>query len=160
MPTRHDLTGQTFSRLLVLNYVVGFNESYWRCMCVCGRETIVRARSLKSGLSQSCGCLRADRVRASLQTHGLVQSPEYAIWRAAKSRCHNPNSGQYKDYGGRGIRMCDEWRYDFAAFYAHIGQRPAPELTLDRINNDGHYEPGNVQWATRTQQIHNRRKRG
>lgn len=99
-------------------------------------------------------------------THGYtigfprVRHPEYTAWCSAKQRCTNPRNPAWRDYGGRGIRMTPEWVDSFAAFIAHIGPKPSPEYTLDRIDNDGHYEPGNVRWTTRKEQTRNRRARG
>jgi hypothetical protein len=84
-------------------------------------------------------------------------TPEYTAWREMKRRCYTP--GRYfKDYGGRGIRVCPEWVNDFQAFFEHVGRRPSPEHSLDRKNNEGHYEPGNVRWATKAEQSHNTRR--
>jgi len=91
--------------------------------------------------------------------HGLRESPEYETWCGMKKRCYNKNEHQYNDYGGRGIRVCDEWLHDFLAFYEYIGKRPDGDYSIDKINNDGNYEPGNVRWATRHQQIINQRLR-
>jgi hypothetical protein len=91
------------------------------------------------------------------QARGSGMTPEYAIWRTMRQRCSNPNSQRWKDYGGRGIRVCDEWN-SFAVFFSHIGPRPSLNHSIDRINNDGHYEPGNVRWATDFEQQQNTRK--
>lgn len=92
-------------------------------------------------------------------THGMAKTPEWRAWCAARQRCHNPNCSSYANYGGRGIQMCDAWRESFELFYAHIGPKPSPMHSLDRIDNDGHYEPGNVRWATKTEQARNQRRR-
>lgn len=89
--------------------------------------------------------------------HGLWKTKEYGIWNAMRQRCTNPNSQKWKHYGGRGIKVCDEWLKSFIPFYEHIGPKPGPEYSLDRINNDGNYEPGNVRWATIYQQNNNTR---
>jgi hypothetical protein len=99
------------------------------------------------------------RMRKSHLTHGGNGTPEYIAWKSMKARCFLPGVAQFKDYGGRGITVCAEWIADFASFLAHVGTRPGPGFSLDRINNDGNYEPGNVRWATRLEQTHNRRPR-
>jgi hypothetical protein len=85
-------------------------------------------------------------------------TPEYYAWAASIRRCHNPRNPYYRNYGGRGIQVCDRWRKSFANFLSDVGVRPSPELTLDRVNNDGNYEPGNVRWATRSEQNSNQRR--
>lgn len=98
-------------------------------------------------------------ARPSTHGHAAVDSPEYRAWRHANQRCHYARHPQFASYGGRGIRMCDEWRKDFTAFLRHVGPRPSKDHSLDRIDNDKGYEPGNVRWATRSEQARNRRKR-
>jgi hypothetical protein len=91
--------------------------------------------------------------------HGGRYRPEYAVWQAMKDRCLNPNHAAYHNYGGRGIKICPEWQHSFAAFLRDVGPRPSPDLSIDRIDNDGNYEPGNVRWATRSEQTRNQRPR-
>jgi hypothetical protein len=110
------------------------------------------------GLTRSCGCLRREASRGRKIRHGRYRTPEYVSWASAKQRCHNPKYAAFHLYGGRGIRMSDEWRADFAAFLAHIGPRPTKAHSLDRIDTDGNYEPGNVRWATAEEQANNRRR--
>jgi hypothetical protein len=95
--------------------------------------------------------------KRSYEYHGFTFTPEYKIWLSRKSLCYNPNVEQYEDYGGRGVTMCDRWRYSFTAFIEDVGERPSPELTLERLDNSKGYEPGNVTWATRIDQAKNRR---
>lgn len=90
--------------------------------------------------------------------HGMTGTVEHEAWMGANQRCANPKNEKYSRYGGRGIVMCKEWRKDFLAFYLHIGPKPSPELSLDRIDNDGNYEPGNVRWATKSIQSENKRR--
>lgn len=100
-------------------------------------------------------------VKARPTSHawdGKKETPEYRCWRHLRQRCHDPNHRDYANYGGRGIRVCDEWRASFSAFVAHVGARPSREHSIDRINNDGNYEPGNVRWATRSVQMTNTRR--
>jgi hypothetical protein len=105
----------------------------------------------------SCGCYQAESVADRSRTHGLTKIPEYKVWGSIIQRCTNPTAQAFQDYGGRGIRICDEWLNSFEAFIAHVGRRPGPEYEIDRINNDGHYEPGNVRWVTSKANMRNRR---
>ena len=137
----------------------GWGNNRVLCLCDCGILKDYAYANLYTGTSKSCGCLREERYKHhGLSTVNGECSSEYGTWRAIKTRCFNSNSPSYKHYGGRGITMCDRWRNDYAAFHADMGPRPSPNLSIDRINNDGNYEPGNCRWATQKQQIANRRK--
>lgn len=133
----------------------------FRCRCDCGTTRDVSGQSLTGGRSLSCGCYQ---VEASVKRHlkhggtlGGVSTPEYAVYRAMVARCYNENNSRFADYGGRGIRVWDGWRNDFSAFLGYIGPRPSPKHSLDRMNNDRGYEPGNVRWASSHDQMVNRR---
>jgi hypothetical protein len=136
----------------------------WRCRCECGNETVAPAGRLRDGTKLSCGCARsiAAKGRVKWTRHGAtvngIVTPEYRSWANAKQRATNPSNRAYPEYGGRGIGMAVEWLNDFRSFLAHIGPRPEG-TSLDRIDNDRGYEPGNVRWATRGEQARNRRAR-
>ncbi len=148
----------TFGRYAVLRVELGKKKSgkvekFAVCQCSCGspQRTIALYR-LKSGKSQSCGCRRAECSR----THGLSDSPEYGIWGRIKSRCEDTANPAYRYYGARGISLSAEF-HDFGAFIEHVGRKPSPESEIDRINNNGNYERGNLRWTTRKEQMRNTR---
>jgi hypothetical protein len=166
MPKLRDLAGQTFGYLTVIKRVgTSHGQAVWQCKCRCGKTHCVIKGSLTYGGTKSCGCLRRQILRNLKLKHGQARShtlkatptPEYRMWTNAKTRCFSAGRRDYKNYGGRGITMCAEWVHDFAAFFAHIGPRPSTAYSIDRIDNDRGYEPGNVRWATRSQQNKNQR---
>jgi hypothetical protein len=124
-------------------------HAHWLFKCDCGVEKIIEAAHVLSGDNTGCGCQRTK--------HGLHRAPEYHIWKAMIRRCTAPTQVGYHRYGGRGIRVCDRWRASVEDFLADVGRRPSPDHTLDRIDNDGNYEPGNVRWVAMTVQQRNRR---
>lgn len=155
-----DLAGRQFGRLTALEQAPrppGQRGALWRCRCDCGAVVVRAASELKRGNTRSCGCLRREMIGDRQRRHGQLNTPEYHAWKNAKARCHTPSSQAYADYGARGIRMCDRWRDSFETFLRDVGLRPSPLHSLDRIDNEGHYEPGNVRWATLSQQNTNRR---
>lgn len=153
-----DLTGQTFGSWTVLNFSSRDRNSncIWLCRCSCGTVRKVLGRSLRAGDSMSCGCLQKQSIVRTFRTHGMTGTPEYGAWINMIQRCTNPKCRVYSDYGGRGIRVHESWVHSFQAFYNHIGPRPE-RYSLDRIDNNGHYEPGNVRWSPRSIQGRNRR---
>lgn len=155
-----DLTGQRFGRLTVLEIdcMPHKGHSRWICVCDCGEYVSVPSDCLRLGKSKSCGCLYRETIRTAGQKHGLRHTRLYQTWRSMKDRCYNPNNKWYKDYGGRGIYVCEEWRNDVKAFYDWaIANGYRDDLTIDRINVDGNYEPSNCRWADKKTQSNNRR---
>lgn len=154
MPTRKAIEiGERFGCLLVVGDQGKDGHGKYRveCLCDCGNRTLPHEAQLRSGKTQSCGHLKVNYQRFS---HRMCHTPEYVAYSAARQRCVNPKSPEFKNYGARGI----EFRFrSFEEFFAEIGSKSSPDLSLDRIDNDGHYEPGNVRWATPAQQSANRR---
>lgn len=154
-----DMTGQRFGRLVVLvRAPIAHRHVYWQCLCDCGTVVNVRTDALRSGKTNSCACLQRETATKHGQAHGHRGTPEYGAWVSMKGRCLRSSHQAFHNYGGRGITIYASWIDDFAAFFAEVGPRPSPDHSLDRINNDGNYEPGNVRWATRSQQMKNRRR--
>jgi hypothetical protein len=171
MPRLIDLTGQRFGRLLVVRRAPSrpthTGRVTWLCDCDCGRTATVRGTNMRAGITRSCGCLRVDVAREQELTHGEAgvrrpgnsrhkRSREYSSWCAMRARCYIPSASHFEHYGGRGITVCDRWRNSYEAFLADMGRCP-PGHSLDRVDVNGRYEPGNVRWADVTQQNNNAR---
>lgn len=155
MTKKIDLTGRRFGRLVVQRQAENAKSGgiRWECLCDCGNRTAV-FRSALGRHTNSCGCLMAENRKSVNVTHGMSGSAEYVAFSSMRDRCENQNDPAWPRYGGRGIQV--KFR-SLEEFVAHLGKRPTPEHSVDRINNDGHYEPGNVRWATRQEQRNNRR---
>lgn len=152
-----DFTNQKFNRLTVICRAENTHggKVRWRCKCACGNIAMVTSDHLRSGHTKSCGCLKVSLLVKRNTIHGLTNTPEYKTWEHIIQRCTNPNSQDFKDYGGRGITICGEWRNSFMTFFNHIGKKPSPKHSVDRIDNNCGYRPGNVRWATQQEQNNN-----
>ena len=158
----NDLTGMVFGNLTALHRVQdhcfpsGQRQVQYLCQCDCGNQVIVLGSNLKSGNTKSCGCV----ALKSRTKHSMYGTPIYKCWDNMRNRCLNPNATGYENWGGRGIKVCEAWANDFNTFYTYVSKLEhfgEPGRQLDRINNDGNYEPGNVRWATRREQTLNSR---
>lgn len=159
-----DLTGQRFGRLVVIKRfgISPKGEATWECLCDCGKTIISPSYNLRSGNTNSCGCLNSDEIRKRSTIHNLSSSRLYVVWTAMKQRCCNSKCLRYHQYGGRGISICDEWLHDFQAFYdwamanGYDENAPYGQCTIDRINNDKGYSPDNCRWVDQKVQRNNR----
>ncbi len=167
-----DLVGEKFGRLSVVQYAgsrkyKNSSVAMWKCRCECGKEVIVPGQALRQGRTKSCGCLSREIHKEILternksnSSHGQFGTRIYRIWCGMKTRCYNKNHKAYRDYGGRGITICAEWKDHFEGFYKWaINNGYDDSLTIDRLDVDGNYEPSNCRWATASEQRRNQRSR-
>ena len=155
---RFEYVGKKFNRLTVIREATTRNgRRYVYAICDCGTEKEFHADNIKTGRVKSCGCLAIENVKKKCITHGQSANKLYFVWYSMMTRCYNPDFQDYHNYGGRGIRVCDEW-FDMMKFIDDVTPGYFKGLQLDRIDNDGNYEPGNCKWATRVEQRMNQRK--
>jgi hypothetical protein len=166
-----EMIGRQFGRLVVIAAAAPAFKSNGRprrryvCRCQCGVEKVITGELLRSGNTQSCGCFRKEEMKRLHTKHGDTtcrgpQPPEYLCWSHIIQRCENQQAKDFKYYGGRGIKVCQRWRDSYAAFLEDMGRKPGPTYSIDRIDNDGDYEPGNCRWTTQSEQVRNRRYLG
>lgn len=163
-----NLIGQRFGALMVVERYAEntrLGKSKWLCRCGCGTEIVAVSGNLTHGNTKSCGCMKAAWCGGVKTSHGMSRhrggapsAPEYNSWCGMIARCENPNAPKYADYGGRGITVCDRRRDSFETFFEDMGPRPTPGHSIDRIDVDGNYEPGNCRWATAKVQANNQRR--
>lgn len=156
-----DLQGEQYGRLTVISFAgrsASRHKPVWLCRCECGNLTHVVGETMRSQNHPvvSCGCWRREKCLEKTRTHGASKTREYRIWLSMKERCDKPSNDHYHRYGGRGITVCERWRANVESFLADMGPRPSRAHSVERLDNDGNYEPGNCVWATNTVQSRNR----
>lgn len=150
--SKYELKGKRFGRLVAIKETHSTHKgTYWLCQCDCGNEKTIVATNLVAH-TRSCGCLTKESVTKRNTSHGLTKIPEYYIWVTMKMRCYNPKSEAFKNYGGRGIKICKRWYNSFVLFYKDMGKRPSNKYSIERKNVNGDYKPSNCKWATMKEQ--------
>lgn len=159
MPKKIEMVGFVSGRLTVVSQhsQKPGGEYLWLCRCECGGSSISAGYELRSGHTRSCGCLAKEALSRRMKKHGLSHLPEFKIWMGMIRRCTDRKMINYDRYGGRGIKVCDEWAESFANFYRDMGNRPSPKHSIDRINNEKGYSADNCRWATASEQAQNKR---
>ena len=154
-----DLNGRVFGRLRVTSRAENKpgKNARWNCECRCGGSKIVESYHLLNSHTTSCGCIKREQNLSMFVTHGMSKTPEYKIWQGIKKRCYDENSTKFPIYGGRGIRMSDEWLGSFEVFFADMGPRPSDRHSVERLDNNSGYSAANCVWATNADQSRNRR---
>lgn len=154
-----DIAGKVFGRLKVLGFShTEKGRSKWLCKCRCGNEVTLVGKDIKNGNTSSCGCLVIENAKGLNKSHGMTETPEYNIYMLMKARCNKPNDRQWKNYGGRGIKICKRWN-SFEQFFKDMGERPGKGYSIERLNNNKGYCKANCVWATTKQQARNKRGR-
>ena len=161
MSKKLDLTGQKFSRLTALEPTRLANRTAWICMCDCGNRCTVDTGNLRAGYTKSCGCLCREKIKERKTKHGCsrkgAETTEYRSWAAMKGRCLNPSNNRYENYTKLGVIICNRWLNSFENFLKDMGEKPSPSHSIERIDNDGNYDPGNCKWGTPLEQAANTR---
>jgi hypothetical protein len=156
---KQELAGRRFERLTVISRATvmqGYN-SMWNCICDCGQQRLVRGSHLISGAIKSCGCLSREKSAVLHFVHGSHGTPTYRSWLRMRGRCYDPKNNEFHNYGARGIKVCDAWRWSFSEFLKDMGERPSLHHSIDRINGNLDYDKSNCRWATASEQQNNKR---